>query len=104
VSAGRLQAIYPYEDLLLLKNIRKAKARRTWQMISRYATIGSIARAVGLLDETSGRARLTELGYEDLAFEAARMRHRQGAHEKETACSLNVRSGSKADGRASAKT
>ncbi len=70
-----LEAVYAYEEVLSLKNGKKTRAGRTWQMINRHGIIGAVERAVNRPVETQGYTALTEMGMEDYAFEAVILRH-----------------------------
>lgn len=70
-----LEAVYAYEEVLTLKNGKKTKASRTWQMIERHGIIGAVERAVNRSAETQGYTALIEMGLEDYAFEAVILRY-----------------------------
>lgn len=70
-----LQAVYAYEETLRLKNGKKTRATRTWQMITRYGIIEALNRAVNRPPETEGYKALMNLGLEDFAFEAVILRY-----------------------------
>lgn len=70
-----LQAIYAYEETLRIKNGKRTRANRTWQMISRYGIIESVNRAVCRTTETQGYRLLINMGLGDFAFEAVILRH-----------------------------
>ena len=65
-----LQAVYAYEEVLTLKNGKKTKASRTWQMIKTHGILPAVERAVNRSQETAGYTALLEMGLEDYAFEA----------------------------------
>ena len=46
VELKLLQALYAYEEVLSVKNKRKSRASRTWQMIKRHGITGASERAV----------------------------------------------------------
>ena len=70
-----LEAVYAYEEVLTLKNGKKTKASRTWQMIERHGIIGAVERAVNRSAETQGYTALIEMGLKDYAFEAVILRY-----------------------------
>lgn len=70
-----LEAVYAYEEVLSVKNGKKTRAGRTWQMINRHGIIGAVERAVNRPVETQGYTALIEMGLEDYAFEAVILRH-----------------------------
>lgn len=54
VELKLLQALYAYEEVLSMKNKRKTRASRTWQMIKRHGIIGAAERAVDRVIEPAG--------------------------------------------------
>ena len=64
-----LEAIYAYEEVLSVKNGKKTRAGRTWQMIDRHGIIGTVERAVNRPTETQGYSALIEMGLEAYSFE-----------------------------------
>lgn len=70
-----LEAVYAYEEVLSVKNGKKTRAGRTWQMIKRHGIIGAVERAVNRPTETQGYTALVEMGLEDYAFENVILRH-----------------------------
>lgn len=70
-----LEAVYAYEEVLSLKNGKKTRAGRTWQMIERHGIIGAVERAVNRPTETQGYTALVEMGLEDYAFENVILRY-----------------------------
>lgn len=70
-----LEAVYAYEEVLGIKNGKKTRAGRTWQMIKRHGIIGAVERAVNRPTETQGYTALVEMGLEDYAFENVIIRH-----------------------------
>ncbi len=70
-----LQAIYAYEETLRLKNGKRTRANRTWQMIARHGIIESVNRAVCRPTETQGYKALLAMGLGDFAFEAVILRY-----------------------------
>lgn len=70
-----LEAVYAYEEVLSLKNGKKTRAGRTWQMINRHGILGAVERAVNRPVETQGYLALTEMGLEDYAFEVVILRY-----------------------------
>jgi hypothetical protein len=70
-----LEAVYAYEEVLRVKNGKKTRAGRTWQMIKRHGIIGAVERAVNRPIETQGYIALLEMGLEDYAFENVILRH-----------------------------
>ncbi|MDR0279414.1 MAG: hypothetical protein LBJ37_16165 [Paucimonas sp.] len=69
-----LQAIYAYEETLRVKNGKKTRATRTWQMIERHGIIESVNRAVCRTAETQGYRALLDMGLGKFAFEAVILR------------------------------
>lgn len=70
-----LEAVYAYQEVLSIKNGKKTRAQRTWQMIDRHGIIGAVERAVNRPTETQGYASLLEMGLESFAFETVILRH-----------------------------
>lgn len=70
-----LEAVYAYQEVLSIKNGKKTRAQRTWQMIERHGIIGAVERAVNRPTETQGYTSLLEMGLESFAFEAVIVRH-----------------------------
>lgn len=70
-----IQAIYAYKETLRLKNGKKTKASRTWQMIKRHGIIEAVNRAVARPIETQGYNALVSMGLEEFAFEAVILRY-----------------------------
>lgn len=70
-----LQAIYAYEETLRVKNGKKTRASRTWQMIERHGIIESVNRAVCRPTETPGYRALLNMGLGEFAFEAVILRY-----------------------------
>lgn len=70
-----LQAIYAYEETLKLKNGKRTRATRTWQMIERHGIIESVNRAVCRPTETQGYKALLSMGLGNFAFEAVILRY-----------------------------
>lgn len=70
-----LQAIYAYEYLLTLKNGKKSRATRTWQMLKRHGIIESVNRVVARRGDSMGYKTLKEKGMGDLAFEMVVLRY-----------------------------
>ncbi|WP_444926999.1 hypothetical protein ACJJI4_03000 [Microbulbifer sp. TRSA002] len=70
-----LAAVYAYEEVLSIKNGKKTRAGRTWQMIERRGIIGAVERAVNRPTETQGYTALLEVGLQDYAFENVIIRH-----------------------------
>ena len=70
-----LQAIYAYEETLRVKNGKRTRANRTWQMIDRHGIIESVNRAVCRPTETQGYKALVAMGLGDFAFEAVILRY-----------------------------
>lgn len=75
IEKACLQAIYAYEDILSIKNNRKTRATRTWQMISRYGLLIAVERAVNRKDESFGYNLLKELGLSEYTFESVVIKH-----------------------------
>jgi len=82
-----LEAVYAYEEVLSIKNGKKTRAGRTWQMISRHGIIGAVERAVNRPTETQGYKALVEMGLEDYAFENVILRH--PSQFSEEACNIS---------------
>lgn len=72
-----LQAIYAYEETLRVKNGKKTRATRTWQMIERHGIIEAVNRAVNRPVETQGYRALLDMGLQNYAFEAVILRYPQ---------------------------
>jgi hypothetical protein len=70
-----LEAVFAYEEVLRIRNGKKTRAGRTWQMIARHGIIGAVERAVNRPTETQGYTALVETGLEDYAFENVIIRH-----------------------------
>lgn len=70
-----LQAIFAYEETLRVKNGKKTRATRTWQMIDRHGIIESVNRAVCRPTETQGYKALLSMGLGEFAFEAVILRY-----------------------------
>ena len=70
-----LQAIYAYEETLRVKNGKRTRANRTWQMIGRHGIIESVNRAVCRPTETQGYKSLLNMGLGEFAFEAVILRY-----------------------------
>lgn len=70
-----LKAVYAYEEVLFVKNGRRTRASRTWQMIERHGIIGAVERAVNRPAETQGYKALAKMGLEKYAFECVILRH-----------------------------
>lgn len=70
-----LEAVYAYQEVLTIKNGKRTRAQRTWQMIERHGIIGAVERAVNRPTETQGYTSLVEVGLESFAFEAVILRH-----------------------------
>ena len=70
-----LEAVYAYEEVLSIKNGKKTRAGRTWQMITRHGNIGAVVRVVNRPTETQGDSALVGLGLEDYAFENVILRY-----------------------------
>lgn len=70
-----LEAVYAYEEVLSIRNGKKTRAGRTWQMIDRHGILGAVERAVNRPTETQGYTALVEMGLEDYAFENVILRH-----------------------------
>ena len=70
-----LKAIFAYEETLTVKNGRRTRASRTWQMINRHGILTAVDRAVNRPKETVGYTALLNMGLEDYAFEAVVVRY-----------------------------
>lgn len=70
-----LQAIFAYEETLRIKNGRKTRASRTWQMIKNHGIIESVNRSVCRPTETQGYKSLLSMGLAEYAFESVILRH-----------------------------
>ena len=69
VEKACISAVYAYERCLSLKNGRKTRANRTWQMIQRHGILQAAERAVDRPEETLGYQTLVEAGLGEFAFE-----------------------------------
>ena len=63
------KVLFAYEEILSLKNKRRTRANRTWQMINRHGFIGAAERAVNRKTDASGYKALVERGLDKLTFE-----------------------------------
>lgn len=72
-----LEAVHAYEQTLLIKNGKRTRAQRTWNMISKHGILGAVEKAVDRRDETAGFTALAGLGLEDYAFESVIVRHKE---------------------------
>ena len=70
-----LKAVFAYEQTLQMKNGKKTRAQRTWNMIARHGIIPAVERAVDRREETAGYRALKEMGLDEFAFEAVILRH-----------------------------
>ena len=70
-----LKAVYAYEETLRVKNGKKTRASRTWQMIKRHGIVEAVNRAVTRPVETQGYKALLEMGLQEYAFEAVILRY-----------------------------
>jgi hypothetical protein len=75
VEAEGIAAVYAYEALLTRRNGKKTRATGTWQAVKRYGIIEAVQRAVIRPPDASGTVTLSDLGLQDLAFEALVLRH-----------------------------
>ena len=75
VEVELLKALYAYEEVLSMKNKRKTRASRTWQMVERHGLIHAAERAVDRKIEPAGYKLLAEMGMHDLTFEAVIVRY-----------------------------
>jgi len=64
------RVLYAYEEILSIKNKRRTRANRTWQMVKRYGIIGAAERAVNRKIEPQGYKYLVEFDMPNLTFEA----------------------------------
>lgn len=85
-----LKAVYAYEEVLSVKNRRKTRAARTWQMIDRHGIIKAVERAVNRPDDATGFTALMNMGMADLAFESVVIRH-SGVFNQETVARAKAR-------------
>jgi hypothetical protein len=69
VEAELRKVLFAYEEILSLKNKRRTRANRTWQMINRHGIIGAAERAVNRKTDASGYKVLVEKGLSKLTFE-----------------------------------
>jgi hypothetical protein len=70
-----LRAVYAYEEVLSVRNGKRTRASRTWQMIRKHGIIAATERAVDRSEETAGFSALQEVGLGEYAFEAVILRH-----------------------------
>ena len=70
-----LEAIYAYEETLLLKHGRRVRAQRTWQVIESKGVIQAVDDIVSHADVTDGFRALEKMGLMECAFEAVILRH-----------------------------
>lgn len=70
-----IEAVYAYEEVLILKNGKKTRASRTWPMIKKYGIIEAVERAVNREGVTQGYNYLLEMGLQEYAFEAVVVRY-----------------------------
>lgn len=75
VEIELLKVLYAYEEVLFEKNKRHTRAIRTWQMIKHHGIIGAAERAVNRKIEPAGYKLLSEMGMQDLTFEAVIIRY-----------------------------
>lgn len=75
IEREALEAIYAYEEVLAIKNGKKTRASRTWQMVERHGVIEALERAVNRTTETAGYNSLVDMGLEEYAFENVILRH-----------------------------
>ena len=75
VEIELLKALYAYEEVLSMKNRRKTRASRTWQMVERHGLIHAAERAVDRKIEPTGYTLLAEMDMHDLTFEAIIVRY-----------------------------
>ncbi|MFK0571845.1 hypothetical protein [Endozoicomonas sp.] len=75
VEKEALEAIFAYETVLSVKNGKKTRATRTWQMIERRGIIEAIERAVNRSSETQGYRALVEMNLGSRSFESVILRH-----------------------------
>lgn len=72
-----LEAVYAYEETLLLKHGRRVRAQRTWQVIEGNGVIQAVDDIVSHDDVTEGFRALEKMGLMQCAFEAVILRHPQ---------------------------
>ncbi len=70
-----IEAIYAYEQILSVKNGKKTRAFRTWQLIKKHGIIETVERTVNREDEAVSYTSLLKEALEDYAFEGVVLRH-----------------------------
>lgn len=70
-----LEAIFAYEEALSVKNGKRTRASRTWQMVDRHGIVSAVERAVNRKDDAMGYMMLKDIGLQDYTFEAIVLRH-----------------------------
>jgi len=70
-----LEAIFAYEEALTIKNGKRTRASRTWQMVDRHGILSAIERAVNRKDDALGYLMLKDAGLQGYTFEAIVLRH-----------------------------
>jgi hypothetical protein len=72
-----LKVLYEYEELVLKKRNkgRNVRAIYTWRMFDKHGIIKAVERLMRTKKRQSGLSGLTEMGLQDLTFEAVVMRH-----------------------------
>jgi hypothetical protein len=70
-----LEAVYAYEEALLLKHGKRVRAQRTWQVIESKGVIKAVDDMVSHADVTDGFRALEKMGLMECAFEAVVLRH-----------------------------
>lgn len=70
-----LEAIFAYEEALSMKNGKRTRASRTWQMVDRHGIVSAVERAVNRKDDAMGYVMLKDIGLQDYTFEAIVLRH-----------------------------
>jgi hypothetical protein len=64
------KALYAYEDILRIRNNRKTRAARTWQMIRRDGIVKAAEKAVNRETDAMGYRILADMGMRYLTFES----------------------------------
>ena len=70
-----VEAVFAYEETLMIKNGRRQSASRTWPMLEKHGIIGAVEKVVSRKDAALGYSALVELGLEEYAFESVILRH-----------------------------
>ncbi len=70
-----IEAIYAYEQMLSVKNGKKTRAFRTWQLIKKHGIIETVERTVTREDDLAAYDLLSKQALEDYTFEGIVLRH-----------------------------